>query len=124
MAAVFPAQPEPTMMTFRMKFQCYQTSVGCLKTRFGIRLGDKTRSNYLVGDEGAQVSQECHVSELKRRPFPATGFPAHDGDSGHALHGESEENQERHGTAGGELALKALTQSLAARPLDAVDGAE
>src|SRR5688500_6956339 len=42
--------------------------------------------------EGSDPGQQQHVRELERRPLPPGGLATHDGDRGHALQGENEEN--------------------------------
>ena len=78
-----------------------------------------------VGDEGADVGEDAHVGELDDGPFPASGFAADDGEGGHALHGEGEEDQEGDGSAGGEVLLEGFLQTdVFFVAFHAVDGAE
>src|SRR5581483_3272085 len=113
MAAVFPAQPEPTMMTLCMLFlgevSCYQTMEGLLRI-LKERLEMDAGADDLVGNQRAYIGQQRHISELHRRPAPATGFAAHDCNRRHALHREGEEHQKRHRASRAEIALQRLAQ--------------
>src|ERR1700739_1403648 len=53
----------------------------------------------LVCCKSGGVSQRAHVGELQRRPLPAVGFAAHNGERGRALHGEGKEDHQGHGSA-------------------------
>ena len=78
-----------------------------------------------LGQEGAAVGQRAHVGELDGRPFPAAGLAAHDGEGGHALHGEGEEDQQRDRAARAEVVPKGRLQADdRASRLHTVKGAE
>ena len=49
----------------------------------------------LVNDKTDQPCGAGHIGCLKERPLPAVGFPFHDGDGTHALHGENIEDHQR-----------------------------
>src|SRR5690349_18326613 len=101
MAAVFPAQPDPRMTTFRMERNyaggLFRPNRHASKQRpdYLMKLMQKTTRDF-EGEPRAGVGQKEHVAELNDRPFPPAGFAAYDGDGGKALQGECKENQQSH----------------------------
>src|SRR5580658_9577654 len=129
MAAVFPAQPEPMMMTLcigsLMLTNRSLTVTARLQACDAARLGKDAGTHHLVGDQRAEVGEKRHVGELDGGPFPAAGFAPNHGNSGHALHREGEENQKCDGAAGTQIASQRLAEPLRfRRAFLAVDGAE
>src|SRR5713101_7988084 len=83
-------------------------------------------THQLIRHKCAYISKYGHVPELDCRPLPAAGFPAHHRHRGHALHRESEKDQQRDRPSHGEVSLNGLLQSFVfvVGMLHAVDSAE
>lgn len=78
-----------------------------------------------VGGEGAQVGDGGHVGELSGGPLPAAGLATHHRKRRHALHGEGEENEQRHCACRCEISAERALEVLAFRAaFDSINCAE
>src|SRR5579862_4168677 len=131
MAAVFPAQPDPMMMTSLITYLVFVAGSGLLVHRIAAAHELPTKSYKLrrprqvIRDQAADIRKDGHVRELNCRPAPPPGLPAHNGDRGHALHGKREEDEKREGAPQTQLALKGGAQPFGlGRPVHAINSSQ